>query len=54
MEQTVTMAKQIGRVITIRGQVVEVHYPQDPPSIHEVLELKTDSTVKRTCSHIFS
>ena len=38
--------KQKGKIVSIRGQIVEVEFLQDPPSIHDVIVLEEDELVR--------
>lgn len=35
-----------GKIVSVRGQIIEVEFLRQKPSIHEVLTLETDATIK--------
>lgn len=40
------MKENLGKIIAIRGQIVEVDFLSDPPNIHDLLYLQDDSSVR--------
>ena len=40
------MDKDRGKIIGVRGQIVEVEFAQNPPNLHDLLILEDDKTTK--------